>query len=153
MLSSQEDQHERREVQHNDQLVRQQQQEQTGSTFHQHAQASANDLAGGRWSGQGAAFVVGSTPQVNYPAAGPHQSDPVGQEPALGYRINDLEPAPAVQATDPTSDDAPPASPLSGAQRADVGSLSLAAQGTSQMSSSTSRGEEVRPERSPVRRF
>jgi hypothetical protein len=171
--SAQDEMAERRRVLMQDASVRE------GSTFHQHAQASANDLAGGRFAAVSNAYVVGSTSQVNYPAAGPHQSDPCGLEPPLGYRIDDLDaleplrPEEAQGLTDPTSADAPPAIPLSGAQRADVGSLSsgdpapstspsgdelrsptMAAQGKSQMSSSTARDEGVRPERSPpLRRF
>jgi hypothetical protein len=38
-------------------------------------------------------YVVGSEPGVSYPGgAGPWASDPVGQEPSLGYSVNDLPP-------------------------------------------------------------
>ena len=112
MLESQREQDERKRVLDN--------KVQQGSTFHQHAQADA-DIPRGRFSAVTSATVVGSTAVPQYPAAAAHQADPCGPEPSLGYRIDELEPAPAVQATDPTSADAP-STPLG--QRADVGSLS-----------------------------
>jgi hypothetical protein len=81
------DQAERREVLENDRRVREQQQAQ-GSTFHAHAQAQAGELSGGRFASLGASTVTGATPIPKYPAAGAHQSDPVGIEPPLGIDIN-----------------------------------------------------------------
>jgi len=69
------DQAERQAVLENDRLLREQQQ---GSTFHQHAQAAANDTAGGRHAAIGAPRVVGSSPGVAgmYPAASSaHQTE------------------------------------------------------------------------------
>jgi hypothetical protein len=101
MLESQIDQHERKQVLRNDLKVRQQQ-EQSGTYLSQ----THSDL-GGRFSVVDAQTVVGADPIPAYPAAAAHQRDPVGQEPALGYRIDELEPSfPSVQAPDPTSADA-----------------------------------------------
>jgi len=118
MLSSQEERAERQRVFAQDQSLRNQ-----GSTFHQHALADA-DTPRGRFSVIDAAYVVGSKPDVAsaYPAASSAHQTELPREPALGYRINDLEPSadllssPAEQ-PGPTSDDP---SPLG----RDVGSLS-----------------------------
>jgi hypothetical protein len=90
MLSSQEDQHDRREVQRNDLLLRKQQQ-QEGSTY----LAQTHNDTGGRFSAVGAAHVIGSTPVPQYPAASaPFQSDPVGPEPPLSaYENPGFEPS------------------------------------------------------------
>jgi hypothetical protein len=65
--------------------------EQRGSTFHQHAQAQAGDLAGGRFgAATGAPHVVGSQAQPRYPAAAAHQADPCGIEPPLNFSVNDM---------------------------------------------------------------
>jgi hypothetical protein len=156
MLSSQEEQAERRRVFAQDQSIPRQ-----ATTFHQHALADAQTPRG-RFSAEVASYVVGSKPDAAsaYPAAAAHQRDPVPIEPSLGYRIDDLNPSDPVelssftqQAPDPTSADAP--NPLG--QRADVGSLSsenMAAQRMSQMSSSSTKGDGVRTERPPAyRRF
>jgi hypothetical protein len=89
MLSRQEEEQERIETLRNDQRVREQQQAQ-GSTFHQHAQSAANDTGGGRFASLGAPTVTGATAIPKYPAAGAHQSDPVGIEPPLGFSVNDM---------------------------------------------------------------
>jgi hypothetical protein len=120
MLSSQEEQHDRREVQRNDLRVRQQQQEQ-GSTF----LAQTHNDTGGRFSAVGAAHVIGSTPVPQYPAASaPFQSDPVPNEEPTGYRIDALEPLelPVAQGNsgEPASDPAP--SPPPGDVERHVGS-------------------------------
>jgi len=120
MLESQIDQHERREVQRNDQLVRRQQ----GGTFHQHAVADAA-TPHGRFTQVNAATVVGATAVPQYPAASSAHQIQLPDEPPLGLDNPALEPvaSPSAQATGPTSDgDAPPAS--TGEQRADVGSPS-----------------------------
>ena len=74
MLESQREQAERRRVLAQDASLR----EQTG-TFMSHTHSDA----GGRFSAVGAANVVGSTQFPQYPAAGPHQSDPCELEPPL----------------------------------------------------------------------
>jgi hypothetical protein len=91
MLSKQEEEAERREVLENDRRVREQQQ-QRGTTFHQYAQAAANDDAGGRWATVNAVSVVGAEPAVKYPAAAAHQRDPVPTEPPLGYCVDEMAP-------------------------------------------------------------
>jgi hypothetical protein len=87
MLSSQEEQADRLATLENDRRMLEQQR---GSTFHQHAQAQANDTAGGRFAAVGVPRVVGSVPNPSsqYPAAAAHQADPVGVEPPLGIDIN-----------------------------------------------------------------
>jgi hypothetical protein len=131
MLSSQEEQAERRRVLAQDASVRQQQREQ-GASFHQFAEADAA-IPLGRFTQDNAATVIGSTALPQYPAAAAHQHDPVPIKPPTGYRIDAMpehEPLeqfssflPA-QATDPTSEDAPSPIPLSDVQRTGVGSLS-----------------------------
>ena len=64
-----------------------------GTTFHQHAQAFADELSQGRFAATGVPTVTGATPIPKYPAAGAHQSDPVGVEPPLGFSVNELEPS------------------------------------------------------------
>jgi hypothetical protein len=112
MLSSQEEQAERRRVLANDQRLK----EQTG-TYLSHTHSDM----GGRFAAVGAAYVVGSTALPAYPAAAAHQRDPVPPENPLGYAIDELEPCsapPVAQAPDPTSADAS-STPLG--QRTDVG--------------------------------
>jgi hypothetical protein len=89
MTEDQIDQIERRATLANDLKVLQQQ----GSTFHQHAQAQADEINQGRFAATGSPRVVGSTPSVasQYPAASaPFQADPVGVEPPLGFRIDEM---------------------------------------------------------------
>jgi len=107
MLSSQEEQAERRRVFAQDQSLRNQ-----GSTFHQHALADA-ETPRGRFSAVSAAHVVGSKAGIasSYPAASSAHQTELPPEPALGYRVDELEPlAPPVeaQAPGPTSDDPSP---------------------------------------------
>jgi len=99
MLSSQEEQIERARTLENDRKVREQ-----GSTFLSHTHS---DL-GGRYALVSPQTVVGADPIPNYPPAAAHQHDPCGQEPPLGYAIDELEPASPAQATGPTSDDPSP---------------------------------------------
>ena len=87
MLSKQEEDAERRATLENDRKVREQQR---GTTFHQYAQSTANDDAGGRWASVNAVSVVGAAPAVRYPAAAAHQRDPAGVEPPLGYDVNEM---------------------------------------------------------------
>jgi hypothetical protein len=108
MLSSQEDQIERRRVLANDQRVREQQ---GGSAYIDHYMQEA----GGRFSAHAAATVVGSKPDVAsaYPPAAAHQADPCGPEPPTGYRIDQMIPDDPVvqQGQDGPAPDVP-ASPL-----------------------------------------
>ena len=87
MLSSQEEQAERRRVFAQDQSVQRQ-----ATTMHAFAQADAATTRG-RFSAHEAATVVGAEPTINYPAASPHQHDPCGPEPPLGFEIDQLEPS------------------------------------------------------------
>jgi len=122
MLSSQEEQAERRRVLANDAGVRQQQREQ-GSTFHQHAQADA-DTPRGRFAQVTTATVIGSKADAAsaYPAASSSWQIQLPDEPPLGLDNPALEPSvlASAQATGPTPADAPSA-PLGDA---DVGPLS-----------------------------
>jgi hypothetical protein len=89
MLSSQEEQHERRAVQANDARVKEQ--SRTG-TFMSHAQADAE--IPGRFAAISNAFVVGSKPDIAgaYPAASfAHQTQLPDEEP-LGFDNPALEP-------------------------------------------------------------
>jgi hypothetical protein len=111
MLEKQIEMAERRETLRNDLKVREQQQREQGSTF----LAQTHSEMGGRFSSVGAQTVIGAEPTISYPAAAPHQRDPCGIEPPLGYRIDELEPAIAppvveAQASDPASDAPSPTS-------------------------------------------
>ena len=110
MREDQIDQAERRATFANDRKVREQQQQ--GTTFKAFADAEAR--VPGRFEHVAAAHVVGTTPDPAqaYPAAS-IQSDPVGIEPPLGYRVDEMIPlessaVPVVEDT-PSSepDDAP----------------------------------------------
>jgi len=84
-------------------IIREQQQQ--GATFHQHAQAQADEMSQGRFAATGTPIVTGATPVPKYPAAGAHQADPVGTEPPLAFSVDQVEPiepsaAPPVE--DPT---------------------------------------------------
>src|SRR5215469_10927806 len=79
MLSSQEEQAERKRVLANDARVREQ-----AGTF----MSRTHSEIGGRYAGVGAQMVVGADPIPKYPAAAAHQHDPCGLEPPLGYRID-----------------------------------------------------------------
>jgi hypothetical protein len=80
-----------------------------GTTFHQHAQSQIDDEAGGRFGVIAPRVITGTTPIPKYPAAGTHQSDPVGVEPPLGFSVNDLEPS--VGTTRPIEDTGGAAAP------------------------------------------
>jgi hypothetical protein len=87
MLSSQDEQAERRRTFAQDQSVPRQ-----GTTFHQHALADALTPRG-RFTAVEAAYVVGSTATPQYPQAStPFQREPVPDEPPTGERIDELEP-------------------------------------------------------------
>ena|SRR6516162_9598936 len=90
MLTSQEEQEERRRVALQDADLRRQQQQ--GATFFQHGVSQAAELSGGRFGALGTPTVTGATPIPNYSAAGVHQGDPVGTEPPLGYSVDQVEP-------------------------------------------------------------
>jgi hypothetical protein len=90
MLSSQEEMAMRREVQRNDQLVRQ------ATTMHTFADADAA-IAQGRFTQVNAANVIGSKANVaaSYPACSPALAVQLPDVMPLGYRIDDLEPCSA----------------------------------------------------------
>jgi hypothetical protein len=174
MLENQIDQAERNRVLENDRRVMEQREQERrvfaddqslprpGTTYNQFAQSDA-DIPRGRFTEHERSTVVGAQPTINYPAAAAHQHDPVGQEPALGYRIDEMpaldEPSTVllsspVEQTCPMSD-----ASLSPLQREDVGPFSshpaptdadMAAQCISQMSSSSLQGHDVRAERPPA---
>jgi len=86
------------------------------ATMHEFAVSEAS-LDTGRYSAaMGKPTVVGSTSGVQYPqlpSSSPWSgSDPVGQEPPLGFSVNDLEPSmaapPVVEVGAPAADEAPP---------------------------------------------
>ena len=116
MLTSREEQEERRRVALQDADLRRQQQREQAGTFFSHAQSAANDTAGGRFGAIGHAQVVGAGPVAKYPAAStPFQSDPVGTEPPLGFSVEDMPDPTGVPAVTapvepgaPAADDAPP---------------------------------------------
>src|SRR5262249_25530149 len=149
VTEAQRDQAERRATLDNDRRVR----EQTG-TYMSHT----HDDAFGRWREHSAAFVVGSTPVPNYPAAGAHQADPCGTEPPLSFDNPALErptlsPS-AVQAGEPMSDVRAPLR-MPGKVRADdvgspLSSPDMAAQCMSRMASAPSMVADVRTERPPT---
>jgi hypothetical protein len=98
-------------------IIREQQQQ--GTTFHQHAQAQADEMSQGRFAAIGHAQVVGAGPVPKYPAAAAHQSDPVGTEPPLGFSVDEM---PFENPTgDVSSGSAPPVEP--GSASADAPSL------------------------------
>jgi hypothetical protein len=148
MLSSQEEQAERRRVFAQDQSVQRQ-----ATTMLAHAIADAA-IPRGRFSAVEAATVVGANPVIDYPAGPAWSADPGAQcvEPPLGLD-NPALTAPVEascftqQATDPTSDDP---SPLGH----DVGSLSHSGDMTAdgEQSRSQSDGYVVSPVRN-YRRF
>ena len=76
---------ERRRVLANDRKV---------STYRDAAQASIDDLCGGRYGAIGKPTVTGASP-ISYPRqpeGSPWASDPIGDEPPLGVDINAIEP-------------------------------------------------------------
>jgi len=104
MTTDQEEQAEKRRVMLQDAGVRQQQQT---STFHQHAQAQADEISQGRYRATGVPRVVGSTPTPasQYPAATAAHQTEVPPEGPLGYRVDAMpglesSMAPPVEVTD-----------------------------------------------------
>ena len=119
MLTSQEEQEERRRVALQDADLRRQQQQ--GGTFHAHAQAQADEMSQGRFAAIGSPRVVGSTPIPIYPQAStPFQSDPVPIEPPLGYSVAQVEPS--MGTTRPTEDTGALAGAAAAAERLPPGS-------------------------------
>jgi hypothetical protein len=114
----QREQAERLEVTLQDADVRRQQhQQEPPNTLHQHAQAHANEISGGRFGALGAPHIVGSALIPKYPQAStPFQVDPVGIEPPLGFDNPALDPStlPSVEDGDPT---ARPEAPLSSGEQ------------------------------------
>jgi hypothetical protein len=115
MLSSQEEQAERRRVLANDARVREQ-----AGTFMSHTHTEI----GGRYSNVGAQTIVGQTANPYPAASAPFQCDPVPDEPSLGYSVEampehePLEPlSPAQGHSGDLTSDAPP-----GTSQRDVGS-------------------------------
>jgi hypothetical protein len=83
------------------------------STFLHHAQAAINDEAGGRFARVQPQILIGADPIPRYPAlsSGPWSgSDPVGQEPSLGFSIDDLA-SPAGLSLSPAATGPAPAAP------------------------------------------
>ena len=145
--SAQDEQRERQRVFAQDQSLR-------SGTFHQHAVAEASTPLG-RFSAHSAATVVGSKPDVAsaYARAGAHQADPCGLEPALGYRIDDLElPGLATEAQgnspNPASGDAVPSIPLDVEQPGLGLSKMTAQQPEASFPASGKRGHAAGPSRS-----
>jgi hypothetical protein len=89
MLSRQEEEQERRAVLENDRRVREQQQ-QNASTFHQHAQAQADELSQGRFRAIGTPRVIGATPNPSsqYPAASAAHQTSLPPEQPLGCSVD-----------------------------------------------------------------
>jgi hypothetical protein len=82
-------QQEKREVLRNNQRVRE------ASTYHSVAQASIDDERGGRYAiSDTKQTIIGSSPIAypQQPSTSPWHSDPVPDEPPLGFRIDDQEP-------------------------------------------------------------
>jgi len=116
MLSSQEEQEDRRRTMQNDALVR----EQTG-TMHAHATAEAA-IPRGRYSQVTTENVVGAKAGIAsaYGACSPALAVQLPPENPLGYAIDDLDPGPVSPAQglgDLPSGDAPSTLPSVGAQR------------------------------------
>jgi hypothetical protein len=87
MTSRSDEQKLRRETLENDKKVREQ-----GTTFHQFAESEANEPRG-RWAATNEATVIGEVPIPPYTAGANWCSDPCGDEPPLGYAIDEqLEP-------------------------------------------------------------
>jgi hypothetical protein len=99
---------------------------QRGSTFLDHARSSADDELGGRFARHQPQTIIGATPLPKYPAgSGPWSgADPVGQEPPLGFSVNDLEPMGpplSLEAQAAPTSDAPSLSVEGGDEPRDVG--------------------------------
>jgi hypothetical protein len=111
--SEQEDQTEKRRVVLQDADVRRQQHEQAQrqqfGTFFSHAQAAANDTAGGRFASVSPTSIVGSEPTVKYPAASPSWQIQLPDEPPLSAYENPAleDPTGALPVSAPVATDDP----------------------------------------------
>jgi len=119
MLSRQEEEQERRETLENDRLVRQQQKQQSeGTTFHQHAQAQADEINQGRFAATGAPNVIGAKSLVAaaYPAASPTWQIQLPDEPPLSAYENPAleDPTGALPVSPPVATDDPAHAPSGG---------------------------------------
>jgi hypothetical protein len=106
LLSKQEEELERREVLGNDRRVREQQ----SSTFHQHAQAQADEINQGRFAATGVPNVIGAkpTPASQYPAASSAHQTELPPEPPLGYPIGQMPSTPPASVEQLGGAEAPP---------------------------------------------
>jgi hypothetical protein len=88
--SFQEEQKDRRETLEHDKRLRDQQRGATYSTF---AEAFADEERGGRFKAVNQTIHTAATPVYpEQPPTSPFHHDPVGQEPRLGYSVEDHEP-------------------------------------------------------------
>ena len=75
-------------------VLRNEQQLRKASTYHALASAAADELAGGRFAqSSNRQTVIGASP-ISYPQlpeGNPFKCDPVGMEPPLGYKIDDMD--------------------------------------------------------------
>ena len=118
-ISDQEEQAERRRVLLQDADPRRQQHEQARreqvGTFFSHAQAAANDAAGGRFAFVSPTSIVGSEPAVKYPAASPSWQIQLPDEPPLSaYENPALEDPTGVSVSPPVATDDPADAPSGG---------------------------------------
>jgi hypothetical protein len=84
MLSKQEEERKVREAEHA-RLLRE------GTTFHQRAQAFADEINQGRFAAIGSPTVVGAQPVPQYPAASPSWQIQLPDEPPLGFENPAIE--------------------------------------------------------------
>jgi hypothetical protein len=63
------------------------------TTMHQHAQAQADEMSGGRFAATGTPNVTGATPVPSYPAASTSWQIQLPDEPPLGFDNPALEPS------------------------------------------------------------
>jgi hypothetical protein len=73
-----------------------------GTTFHQHAQAFADEINQGRFAVTGVPTVTGATPIPSYPAASPSWQIQLPDEPPLGFdnpALDESSAAPPAEAT------------------------------------------------------
>ena len=121
----QEERAEKRRVMLQDADVRQQQKT---STFHQHAQAQADEISQGRFAATGVPRVIGSTstPAAQYPAASAAHQTELPPEQPLGYRVDEMpefESPAGVPVSPPVATDDPAHAPSGGSGPAPYGGL------------------------------
>jgi hypothetical protein len=116
----QREQDERLEVMRQDADLRRQ-----GTTMHQHAQAQADELSGGRFGAMGRPNVIGSTALPKYPAASAAHQTALPPEPPLGYSVDamplETSASPSVEATGAPAGAATPSDPLADGELGDAG--------------------------------